>query len=193
MPSATWDLDVHTHRHSIHTFHHEWLDRLLKRQTEAIQPYATLQILFTSKRITKIHRAVMKIFAEKMKMLCRLMTHAWVASTIRPDRCFERKKPRKPGRCHHQTINLTYIIQHQPLRGSFAAAADSVTEHRRDCDYRTALFKVTLQASQKQQKKYLQQGLAQYLSHLVQNVSLSHVGSFGRHSSHSAQARRAGK
>ena len=80
---------------------------------------------------------------------------------------------RKPGRCPHPTINLTDIVQHQPERGSFAVAIASALEQGHDCDYRVALLKVTLQATQKQQKINLQQGLAQYFSHLVHNVSLS--------------------
>ena len=105
----------------------------------------------------------------------RLLIHAWVASTIKPDRICERKRPRKPGRCPHPTINLTYIVQHQPERGSFAVALASVLDQRLDCDYmyRVALLKVKLHATQKQQKINLQQGLAQYCSHLVHNVSLS--------------------
>ena len=34
-------LDVHSHRHHIHTFHHEWLDPVPKQKSEAIQPYST--------------------------------------------------------------------------------------------------------------------------------------------------------
>ena len=101
-----------------------------------------------------------------------MLIHAWVA-TITPDRLFERKRPRKPGRCLHPTINLTYIVQHQPERGSFAVALASALDQRLDCDYRVALLKVTLHATQKQQKINLQQGLAQYFFHLVHNVSLS--------------------
>ena len=92
-PVPAWDQDVHTHRHNIHTFHHDWLDPVPKQKSEAIQPYATPQILFASKSITRIHRATLKIFAEKKKVMFRILIHAWVASTIRPDRIFERKRP----------------------------------------------------------------------------------------------------
>jgi hypothetical protein len=66
-PVPAWDLDVHTHRHHIHTFHHEWLDPVPKQKSEAIQSYATPQIPRASKSITQIHRATLKIFAEKKK------------------------------------------------------------------------------------------------------------------------------
>ena len=172
-PVPSWDKDVHNHRHSIHTYHHELLDPVPTLKSDAIQPYATPQIIATSKSITTIHRAILKIYAEKKKLLTRLLIHAWVASTIRPDRIFAQKRPKKSGRCPHPIINLTYIQQHQPLRGSFTEALSSVIDQRQDCNYRVALLKVSLQATKRQQKSNLQLGLAQYFTHLVHNVFLS--------------------
>ena len=103
------------------------------------------------------------------------MIHAWVASAIKPDKICNRKRAKKAGRCPYATINPTYIDEHQPERGSFAVAL-AIESQRHDCDYRVALLKVTLHATQKQQKVNLQQGLAQYFSHLVHNVSLSRRG-----------------
>jgi hypothetical protein len=47
------------------------LDPAPTLKSDAIQPYATPQILATSKSITKIHRAILKIYAEKKKLLTR--------------------------------------------------------------------------------------------------------------------------
>ena len=165
-PVPAWDQDVHTHRHSIHTFHHEWMDPVPKQKSDAIQPYATPQILFASKRVTQIHRAIIKIYREKTKVLSRLMIHAWVASAIKPDKMFDRKRAKRAGPC-------PYANEHQLEGGSFAIALATAVCQRHDCDYRVALLKITLHATQEQQKVNLQQGLAQYFSHLVHNVSLS--------------------
>ena len=103
-PVPPWDQDVHTHRHSMHTYHHDAFDNVPKQKSDAVQPYATLERLFTSKRVTQIHRAIIKTFQEKTKVLCRVKLHAWVASATRPDRIFARKRPKdkwKPLPHHH--------------------------------------------------------------------------------------------
>ena len=181
-PVPAWDQDVHTHRHSIHTFHHDWLDPVPKQKSDAIQPYATPQILFASKRVTQIHRAIIKIYREKTKVLSRFMIHAWVASAIKPDNIFDRKRAKKAGCCPYVTINLTDIDEHQPERGSFAIAFATVECQRYDCDYRVALIKITPHATQKQQKVNLQQVFAQYFLTLSTTYP-SHVESSGRRSS----------
>ena len=85
------------------------------------------------------------------------MIHAWVASAIKPDNIFDiKKRAKKAGRCPYATINLTYIDEHQPERGSFSIALATVVCQRQDCDYRVALLKITLHAIQKQQKVNLQ-------------------------------------